>query len=102
MHFSTNCSPEAQSGIEKGVALLHSFQYKEARQAFEEVEKRDAKCAMAHWGKAMSLDHQLWDFPDKEKLEEGHQEVEAANKLKPQSPRERGFVAAVSIRKTTG
>jgi hypothetical protein len=30
VRFSTNCSPEAQSGFEKGVALLHSFQYEEA------------------------------------------------------------------------
>jgi hypothetical protein len=51
--------PGAQSAFEKGVALLHSFPYEEARQTFGEVAKCDAKCAMAHWGKAMSLDHQL-------------------------------------------
>ncbi len=56
--------PGAQSAFEKGVALLQSFPYEEARQTFVEVAKCDAKCAMAHWGKAMALDHQLWDFPD--------------------------------------
>ena len=33
--FPNSCSPEAQQLIEKGVALLHSFQYPEARQTFE-------------------------------------------------------------------
>jgi hypothetical protein len=88
--------PGAQSAFEKGVALLHSFQYEEARQTFVEVEKRDAKCALAHWGKAMSLDHQLWDSPDAGKLEEGHNEVELAGQLIPQSLREQGFVAAAA------
>jgi len=96
VHFSTGCRPEAQSAFEKGVALLHSFQYEEARQTFAEVEKQDRKCAMAHWGKAMSLDHQLWDFPEAGKLEEGRKEVELANKLSPQSPREKGFVGAAA------
>jgi hypothetical protein len=96
VQFSTSCSPEAQSAFDKGVALLHSFQYEEARQTFVEVEKRDAKCAMAHWAKAMSLDHQLWDFPDAGKLEEGHNEVELAGQLSPQSPREQGWVAAAA------
>jgi hypothetical protein len=96
VHFPTTCSPEAQSSFEKGVALLHSFQYEEARQTFVEVEKRDAKCAMAHWGKAMSLYYQLWEFPDTGKLEEGHKEIEQANKQSPQSPREKGFVAAAA------
>ncbi len=32
VHFSTGCQPEVQSAFEKGVALLDSFQYEEARQ----------------------------------------------------------------------
>ena len=96
VHFSTGCQPEVQSAFEKGVALLDSFQYEEARQTFAEVEKQDAKCAMAHWGKAMSLDHQLWDFPDAGKLSEGRKEVELANQLSPQSPREKGLVGAAA------
>ena len=58
-------------------------QYEEARQTFAEVEKQDRKCAMAHWGEAMSLYHQLWDFPEAGKLEEGHKEVEAASDNSP-------------------
>ena len=34
--FPTSCSSAAQPVIERGVALLHSFQYDEASQAFED------------------------------------------------------------------
>ncbi len=96
VNFPSSCSAEAQPGIENGVALLHSFQYTEAQQTFAEVETRDSKCAMAHWGKAMALYHQLWDFPDEGKLKEGHKEIEQAKKLHPQSPREQGFINAAA------
>jgi len=96
VNFPTSCAAEAQPIIEKGVALLHSFQYEEARQTFAEVETQDRKCAMAHWGKAMSLYEQLWGFPDKKKLKEGHKEIEQAKGLHPKSPREQGFVTAAA------
>jgi methylmalonyl-CoA mutase cobalamin-binding subunit len=94
VYFPTSCSPEAQPLLEKGLALLHSFQYEEARQTFAEAETHDPKCAMAHWGQAMSLYHQLWDFPDGNKLEEGRKQIEQAKKLHPGSPSEQGFVNA--------
>jgi len=43
------------------VALLHSFQYEQARQAFNEVAALDPSCAMAQWGVAMSHYHGLWE-----------------------------------------
>jgi Tfp pilus assembly protein PilF len=61
--FPTSCSAEAQPLLDKALALLHSFQYMEARQTFEQAQAADSKCAMAHWGKAMSLYEQLWMFP---------------------------------------
>ena len=96
VNFPTSCSTEVQPLIEKGVALLHSFQYMEAHQTFAAVETGDPKCAMAHWGKAMSLYHQLWDFPDEDKLKEGDQEVEQARKLHPATAKEQGFVTAAA------
>lgn len=96
VNFPTSCSAAVQPQIEKGVALLHSFQYMEVHQTFAEVETRDPKCAMAHWGKAMSLYHQLWDFPDENKLKEGHQEIEQAQNLHPATAKEQGFVSAAA------
>src|SRR5260370_38716479 len=62
--FPTSASPRLQSQIEEGLALLHSFQYWQAESRFAEVSKQEPQCAMANWGKAMSLFEQLWYWPD--------------------------------------
>ena len=59
VHFPVSCAPAVQKPFERGVALLHSFWYEEAKKEFEQVAKDDPSCAMAHWGVAMSLWHQL-------------------------------------------
>ena len=96
VNFPNSCSAEAQPLIEKGVALLHSFQYQQAQQTFEEVGTRDAKCALAHWGKAMTLYYQLWEFPDEKKMKEGRKEIELAQNLHPANPKEQGFETAAA------
>jgi len=82
--------------IEKGLALLHSFQYKESEQTFTDAATREPKCAMAHWGKAMARYHQLWDFPQDNTLKEGRKDIEQAQKVSTTSPREKGFIAAAA------
>jgi tetratricopeptide (TPR) repeat protein len=97
VNFPTSCSAEVQPTIENGVALLHSFQYEAARQTFADVEARDGKCAMAHWGKAMTLYEQLWEFPNEKNLNEGHAEIEQARKLHPKTAFEQGFLNAADV-----
>lgn len=94
--FPTSCSAEAQAAIEKGVALLHSFQYKESEQTFTDAATRDKKCAMAHWGQAMALYHQLWDFPNDKTLKEGRKDIEKAQKLHSANTWEQGFLNAAA------
>jgi tetratricopeptide (TPR) repeat protein len=96
VNFPTTCSADVQQTIEKGVALLHSFQYKESEQTFSEAAAREPKCAMAHWGKAMAWYHQLWDFPNDKTLKEGHKDIEQAQKVHSVSAREKGFIAAAA------
>jgi len=100
VNFPTSCSAQAQPTIEKGVALLHSFQYLQVKQAFTEASEQDPHCAIAFWGKAMSLDHQLWDFPDGDALKEGRADVEQAQKLASapngSTDREREYIAAAA------
>jgi tetratricopeptide (TPR) repeat protein len=90
--FPTSCSAEVQSAMEKGVALLHSFQYTDSEQTFASAAGKDPKCAMAYWGKATALYHQLWDFPNEKTLAEGRKDIEKAKKLHPATAREQGFV----------
>jgi tetratricopeptide (TPR) repeat protein len=60
VHFATSCSKSVALSFNRAVALLHSFQYEQAREAFSSVAKRDPQCAMAQWGVAMSYYHGLW------------------------------------------
>jgi hypothetical protein len=92
VNFPTSCTAEVQATIEKGVALLHSFQYTESEKTFAEAAAREPKCAIAHWGKAMALFHQLWDFPDEKTRNEGRKDIEKAQKLHLNNPRERGLI----------
>src|SRR5882762_627419 len=65
VHFPTSCLKTVEPRFNRAVALLHSFQYEQARQAFSEVSVMDASCAMAQWGVAMSHYHGLWDNGDR-------------------------------------
>src|SRR5437773_215577 len=63
IRFATSCRGAAQSGVEHGVAYLHSFWYEKAVETFRAAAAEDSTCAMAFWGQAMSLLHPLWTPP---------------------------------------
>ena len=50
--------------FEKGLLLLHSFEYQDAREAFQEAQRIDPDMAMAYWGEAMTHNHSLWSEQD--------------------------------------
>lgn len=95
VHFPSSCLAAEQKPVERGVAMLHSFWYEEAEKQFQQIEKDDPKCAIAHWGVAMSLWHQLWNRPDAAVLDRGGAELKSAKSL-PGTPREKDYVAALS------
>jgi len=95
VHFPVSCTPEAQKTFEKGVALLHSFWYEEAEKTFLDAEQQDPKCAMAHWGEAMSLWHQLWDQPKEDTIRRASAELKQADKAKVGTVRERDYIKAL-------
>jgi tetratricopeptide (TPR) repeat protein len=94
--FPNSCKAEAQPALLKGLALLHSFQYRESEAAFKAAADLDAGCAMAEWGKAMALYHQLWDFPQGHTIRHGLESVEQAQKIGAPTGRERGYIAAAA------
>jgi tetratricopeptide (TPR) repeat protein len=94
VNFPTHCSKSVQSTMERGLALLHSFQYEEAEQAFTTAAHVDSECALAYWGKAMALYEPLWDFPQPQTLALGWQDVEQARKIGVKDPRVRGYIEA--------
>src|SRR5580700_5818215 len=95
VHFPVSCAAEVQKPFERGVALLHSFWYEEAKKEFEQIAKDDPKCAIAHWGIAMSIWHQLWNQPDAATIKRGHEEVKNARSLHPKTDRERDYITAM-------
>jgi hypothetical protein len=95
--FPTSCAPGVQKSFERGLALLYSFEYEEAGNQFKDVSAHDAQCAMAYWGQAMSLYHQLWARPDKSDLKLGGDLLEKAKALKPATARERGYIEAAAV-----
>ena len=96
VNFPTSCAPEAQPAFERGVALLHSFQYATADAAFADAAQKDPHCAMAYWGEAMSLYHQLWEWPSAADMKKGHELIEKAGKAGAKTERERLFIRAAA------
>jgi tetratricopeptide (TPR) repeat protein len=97
VHFPVSCSASVQKPFERGVALLHSFWYEEAEKEFLQIAKDDPECAMAHWGVALSLWHQLWNQPDAKVISRGLDEVHKAESLQAKATtRERAYIAAVA------
>jgi hypothetical protein len=96
VHFPVSCAATVQKPFERGVALLHSFWYEEAEKQFEQIATDDPQCAMAHWGVAMSIWHQLWNHPDDATIKKGAAEVKQAESLHPRTARERDYIAAMA------
>jgi tetratricopeptide (TPR) repeat protein len=95
VHFPISCVAAVQKPFERGVALLHSFWYEEAEKEFTQIAKDDPSCAMAHWGVAMSIWHQLWNHPDVATIKHGEAEVKQAKSLRPTTAREQSYIAAI-------
>ncbi len=93
--FPTSCDPAMQPEFVRGVALLHSFFYEEARRIFTAIAERDSTCAMAQWGIAQTWWHPIWTPPSSEEMEAGRAAAKRAAALDA-TPRERGFIAAIN------
>jgi tetratricopeptide (TPR) repeat protein len=95
--FPISCAPAIEAQFERGMALLYSFEYETASNQFEEIQKKVPACAMAYWGQAMSLYHQLWDRPSKADLQRGAELLAKANQLHPPTARERDYIQALTV-----
>ncbi len=93
--FPVTCAPSVSAPFNRGVALLHDFWYQEAQRQFEQIATKDPNCAMAHWGIAMSIYHQIWERPADATLEHGRREMKAAKSSPARSAREREYIAAL-------
>jgi tetratricopeptide (TPR) repeat protein len=95
--FSTSCSLTVQPQFNRAVALMHSFQFGSAIQAFHSVLAADPTCAIADWGIALSS----WGNPfagskSPAQMEQGLRAVEQGRSIAAKTERERAYIDAVS------
>ncbi|MBA3510698.1 hypothetical protein [Sphingomonas sp.] len=96
--FANSGAPAAQASFQRGVGLLHNFQYPQAVKAFQEAQRADPGFAMAYWGEAMAENYTVWmeQHPDKARAALAKLGPNRAARLaKAKTPRERGFLEAV-------
>jgi tetratricopeptide (TPR) repeat protein len=64
--FANSGATAAQEPFLRGLALLHSFEYERAADAFQEAQQADKAFAMAYWAEALTYSHLLWGEDDPE------------------------------------
>ena len=95
--FPVSCAPAVRAEFIRGVALLHSFFYEEARRIFTSVAEQDPNCAMAQWGIAMTWWHPIWTPPTPDEMGAGKAAIEKAMGMTAGTERERGFIQALNV-----
>jgi tetratricopeptide (TPR) repeat protein len=96
VNFIVSCSVSSQKQFNRATALLHSFWYDEAENAFAAIARDEPDCAMAHWGVAMSLYHPVWAPSTAAELQKGWTAVEKAKSIGAKTDRERLYIAAIN------
>jgi hypothetical protein len=82
VQLAHSCTGPAAVQLGRGLALLHSMTYEEARAYFGAATEADPDCAMGYWGQAMTIVHPLWsDPPSEEEFEHGRALLEQARSL---------------------
>ena len=98
--FTATGKKEAQPYFEKGLLLLHSFEYEDAAEQFNKARSIDPDFTMAYWGEAMTHNHNLWRYLNFDKANEVlHQLGNTAEEreAKAKTEIEKDFIKAVNI-----
>jgi hypothetical protein len=96
VHFPISCTDAAQQQFDRALAMLHSFVYPQDLNAFTEVTKTDATCAMGYWGVAISRrGNPLIGDPDTSVLKDGLEAVEKAKAAGGKTQREQDYISAI-------
>jgi tetratricopeptide (TPR) repeat protein len=90
--FAVTGSKEAMPHFQKGLLLLHNFEYEDAAVAFIDAQRIDPQFSMAYWGEALTYNHPIWQQLDIEKARA------ALNKLG-STPEERNEKARTDLEK---
>jgi hypothetical protein len=99
VHFQTSCAPSVEPRFDRGVALLHSFEFAASMREFQAVLAADSTCAMAWWGIGLAR----WSNPmapgirPAAAIASGMEAVEAARRVSSgATSREREYIEALA------
>ena len=97
VNINVSGNEEALPHFEKGLLLLHSFEYEDAREAFQEAQKTDPNMRMAYWGEAMTFNHPLWRGQDYEESVETLERLKSVKDYKAETELEKDFIESLDI-----
>ena len=89
--FPTSGPADAQRHFERGVLLLHGFEYRQARAQFVAAREAAPTFAMAYWGEAMTYNEPIWFAQNRQLARAALQRLPA----RPSTAREQAYLAAV-------
>lgn len=98
LSFPTSGSAEAQQHFLRGVAILHSFGWKQAIEQFKLAQKADPGFALAYWGESLCYNHPLQGEQDGKNPRAILARLgpdKASRLAKAPTAREKGFLGAV-------
>ena len=95
--FPNSGAPEAQGPFLQGVLLLHSFEYDDAREAFQEARRVDPDFALAAWGEAMTHNHPVWQRQDRAAALEALESMGAGWAEAGETDREDAYLATLAV-----
>ena len=90
----------AKPYFDKGMLLLHNFEYEQAIQEFEMAQLLSPNLVMAYWGEAMCYNKPIWFEQDFEKGQTALYKLAVKNEFrveKAQTELEKGFMNAIDI-----
>jgi len=93
-------SAAARQHFMEGMMLLHLFEYRYARRAFQRARADDPDLVMAYWGEAMAHNRPIWDEQNAAAARavlEALAPDPAARQARAGTPRERDYLAAVDV-----
>ncbi|ACB74349.1 tetratricopeptide repeat protein [Opitutus terrae] len=97
IQFEVSGSPEARDHVVRGTQLLHHMMYPEADRAFARAIAADPHCALAYWGRAMTLLHPLWpDAPTEAELRQGAEFIDRGLACPPATVREQDYLRTLA------
>ena len=100
LDFPTSSSGDVEQHFLRGVAILHSFGWVQARDQFQEAQALDPDFAMAYWGESLAYNPPLVSQMNPDEPRAALQRLAPTKEerlAKAPTEREKGFLSAVEI-----